>query len=213
MSSLQQQGETSPAFAWVPDDEERSWDLAAELASDWIWERSELEGRRPLLVTNTLKNASGIESLEEIAHTCGQATPQSSRRSDFSPVLAYVPDERTLGLALRLSRGYSLVVVEGFSFPIREWAAKVGAIDLTDGSEAESELEQDVLESLDRAVFFGGNNGWSGQHEKKHARNVLEEHLVKGALTPEGAAAYVMSRGVSETGAKRLRALLEKMRQ
>jgi hypothetical protein len=38
----------------VPDDDpERPWDEAAELAADWIWERSEVEGAKPLLVTNT----------------------------------------------------------------------------------------------------------------------------------------------------------------
>ncbi|MCG2803679.1 MAG: hypothetical protein L6311_16530 [Cellulomonas sp.] len=33
------------AAAWVPDDDpERPWEVAAELAADWIWEHSKLEG-------------------------------------------------------------------------------------------------------------------------------------------------------------------------
>ena len=65
------------AAAWVPDDEpERPWEDAANLAADWIWERSELEGIKPLLVTNPFQNAMGVASLEEIASNGGQATPQ-----------------------------------------------------------------------------------------------------------------------------------------
>jgi hypothetical protein len=68
----------------------------------------------------------------------------------------------------------------------------------------------DVRADLDHAVFFGGNNGRSGSHEKQHARDHLTVHVRSGRLTPEHAASYVMSRGVSGKGAKRLRVLLEK---
>ena len=199
------------AAAWVTDDDpERPWDEAADLAADRIWERSEIEGVKPLLVTNTFQNAQGIESLEEIARGGGQATPQGKQRFERGPVLAYVPDERTLKLALNLARGYSLAVVETVSFPLDEWAAGAGAISLLDGTTSSSNLQADVVADLDHTVFFGGNNGWTGQHEKQHARNHLVRHVQAGHLTPEQAAAYVMAKGVSGTGAKRLRLLLEK---
>ena len=200
------------AAAWVPDDDpERPWDEAADLAADWIWERSEIEGVTPLLVTNTFQNAVGIDCLEEIAREGGQATPQGKQRFDRGPVLAYVPDERTLKLALNLARGYSLAVVETVSFPLAEWAAGAGAVNLLDGSTSSSSLPDDVKADLDHAVFFGGNNGWTGQHEKEHARNHLARHVQAGRLAPEQAASYVMARGVSDKGAKRLRLLLEKV--
>jgi hypothetical protein len=200
------------AAAWVPDDDpERPWDEAAELAADWIWERSKIEGITPLLVTNTFQNAVGIDCLEEIAHKRGQATPQSKQRFDHGPVLAYVPDERTLKLALDLARGYSLAIVETDRFPLAEWAAGAGAINLLDGSASSSNIPDDVKADLDRARFFGGNNGWTGQDEKQHARDHLARHVQSGCLTPEQAAAYVMSQGVSGKGAKRLRLLLEKI--
>lgn len=200
------------AAAWVPDDDpERPWDEAADLAADWIWERSEIEGVTPLLVTNTFQNAVGIDCLEEIAREGGQATPQGKQRFDRGPVLAYVPDERTLKLALNLARGYSLAVVETVSFPLAEWAAGAGAVNLLDGSTSSSSLPDDVKADLDHAVFFGGNNGWTGQHEKEHARNHLVRHVQAGRLAPEQAASYVMARGVSDKGAKRLRLLLEKV--
>ena len=200
------------AAAWVPDDDrERPWDEAAGLAADWIWERSTTEGVKPLLVTNTFQNARGIQSLEEIARAGGQATPQGKERFACGPVLAYVPDERTLKLALSLARGYSLAVVESVSFPLAEWAAGAGAINLLDGSTSASSLPEDVSADLDRAVFFGGNNGWTGSHEKEHARHHLARHVQAGRLAPEQAASYVMAKGVSGRGAKRLRLLLEKV--
>lgn len=200
------------AAAWVPDDNpERPWDEAAGLAADWIWERSETEGVEPLLVTNTLQNAWGIERLEEIIQAGGQATPQSKKRFDRGPVLAYVPDERTLNLALDLARGYSIAVVETVSFPLAEWAAGVGAVNLLDGSASAGNLSDVVIADLDHAVFFGGNNGWTGSHEKTHARNHLVRHVQAGLITPEQAASYVMAVGVSGRGATRLRRLLEKV--
>jgi hypothetical protein len=199
------------AAAWVPDDDpERPWDEAADLAADWIWGRSEVEGVKPLLVTNTFQNARGIESLEVIAREGGQATPQGKERFERGPVLAYVPDERTLKLALNLARGYSLAVVETVSFPLAEWAAGADAISLLDGSTSSSGLSDDVKADLDHAVFFGGNNGWTGPHEKEHARNYLVRHVRGSRLTPDQAASYVMAKGVSDKGAKRLRLLLEK---
>ena len=199
------------AAAWVPDnDPQRSWEDAAGLAADWIWERSRIEGVIPLLVTNTFQNAVGIDSLEEIARKGGQATPQGKQRFDRGPVLAYVPDERTLKLALELARGYSLAVVETVSFPVTEWAAGAEAINLLDGSRSSSSIPDDVKADLDHAVFFGGNNGWTGQHEKQHACNHLLRHVRAGCLAPEQAASYVMAKGVSDKGAKRLRLLLEK---
>lgn len=200
------------AVAWVPDDDpERPWDEAAELAADWIWERSRIEGVIPLLVTNTFQNATGVSCLGGIVREGGLATPQGKQHFDCGPVLAYVPDERSLKLALDLARGYSLAVVETVSFPLAEWAADAGAINLLDGSASTSNIPDDVKADLDHAVFFGGNNGWTGQHEKQHARNHLARHVQSDRLAPDQAASYVMARGVSDKGAKRLRLLLEKL--
>lgn len=198
------------AAAWVPDnDPERPWDVAADLAADWIWERSDIEGVKPLLVTNTFQNAVGIECLDTIARRGGQATPQGKQRFEKGPVLAYVPDERTLKLALNLARGYSLAVVETVSFPLAEWAAGAGAVNLLNGTLSLSSLPDDVKADLDHAMSFGGNNGWTGPHEKQHARSHLSRHVQAGHLAPEQAASYVMAQGVSGKGARRLRLLLE----
>lgn len=200
------------AAAWVPDDDpKRPWDEAADLAAAWIWERSGVEGVTPLLVTNTFQNAVGIACLEEISRIGGQATPQGKQRFDRGPVLAYVPNERTLKLALNLARGYSLAVVESVSFPLAEWAAGAGAINLLIGTASSSSIPDDIRADLDRAVSFGGKNGWTGPHEKQDARDRLAPHVQASRLAPEQAASYVMSQGVSDKGAKRLRLLLEKL--
>lgn len=197
---------------WVPDDDpERPWEDAADLAAGWIEERGRAEGAPPVLATNTFQNSVGIESLSRIARTGGHATPQGSRRFDAGPVIAYVPDARTLDLALDLARGFSLAIVETVSFPLAEWAAGAGAVNLLDGTITTSALSDVVRADLDRAVFFGGNNGWTGPHEKKHARDRLTDHIRSGVLAPEQASAYVMSQGVSGKGAVRLQQLLEKL--
>ncbi|MGX5769756.1 hypothetical protein ACWKWN_03280 [Microbacterium trichothecenolyticum] len=94
--------------------------------------------------------------------------------------------------------------------PKRPWeeAADLAAAWIWARSEIEGVLP--LVADLDRAIFFGGNNGWSGQHEKTHARGRLATHVESGRLAPDEAAAYVMSQGVSDKGATRLRTLLEK---
>jgi len=200
------------AAAWVPDDDpSRPWDVATELAADWLWERSRVEGVEPMLVTNALKSGTFMPALSEIARAGGHAAPQGRERFGPGPVLAYVPDERSLRLALGLARGYSLVVVEGSLFPIGEWAAGAGAINLLTGEPSSSSIPEDVRKDLDHVMFFGGNNSWTGPHEKENARLFLSKHVRSKRLSPDDAAGYVMSKGASDRGAKRLRDLLAKL--
>lgn len=199
------------AAAWVPDDEpERLWEDAADLAAEWIWQRSTEEGAAPLLVTNTFQNGRGIRSLQEVAQGRGHATPQGRDRFGAGPVLAYVPNAKTLNFAVGLAHGYSLVVVESVSFPLAEWAAGAGAFNLLDGATTSSAISDDVKRDLDFAIGFGGINGWSGSHEKQHARRYLRQHAEDGRLDPDAAAAYAMAQGVSDKGAKRLHELLSR---
>lgn len=202
------------AAAWVPDDvEDRPWEDAITLAAEWIWERSQEEDLAPLLVSNTQDAASfGYADLDEIIQAGGHATPQSRSRPDRGPVLAFVPDERSLHFAMGLARGHSLAVVEG-STPLAEWAAGAAAINLLTGEVTTSEIDDDVRKDLDSVIFYGGRNGWTGADDKAQARRFLSDHVRGGRLTPDQAAAYVLSsQSVSDRGAKRLRELLARHR-
>lgn len=202
------------AAAWVPDDvEDRPWEEAVALAADWIWERSREEELAPLLVSNAQNAATfGYADLDEIIRAGGHATPQSRSRPDRGPVLAFVPDERSLHFAMGLARGYSLAVVEG-STPLAEWAAGAAAINLLTGQVTTSQVDDDVRKDLDSVIFYGGRNGWTGADEKAQVRRFLSDHIGGGRLTPDQAAAYALSsQSVSDRGAKRLRELLSRNR-
>lgn len=199
------------AAAWVPDDvEDRPWEVAIALAADWIWERSQDEGLAPMLVSNAQKTGgTGYVDLDEIIRAGGHSTPKSRTRFDRGPVLAFVPDERSLHLAMGLARDYSLAVVEGSRLPLTEWAAGVAAINLSTGQPTTSQVPADVRKDLDSVIFYGGRNGWTGADEKAQVRRYLSDHINNGRLTPDQAAAYALSsQSVSDRGAKRLRELL-----
>lgn len=86
----------------------------------------------------------GYADLDEIIRSGGHATPQSRSRPDRGPVLAFVPDERSLHFAMGLARGYSLAVVEGSILPLAEWAAGASAINLLTGQTTKSEVPEGV---------------------------------------------------------------------
>ncbi|WP_445168544.1 hypothetical protein ACTXG7_03955 [Mycolicibacterium sp. Dal123E01] len=203
------------AAAWVPnDDPKRSFDEAIAPAAEWIWERSRAEGLAPVLVSNT-KSAAGMghADLDTIIRKGGHATPQSSTRYDHGPVLAFVPNERSLHVAMDLARGFSLAVVEGRSLSLAEWAANADATNLLTGQTAASQIPEEVRRDLDFAILDGGRNGWTGPDEKAQAQRCLADHIRAGRLTPDQAAAYALtSSSVSDSGAKRLRELLGRIR-
>jgi hypothetical protein len=198
------------AAGWIPDDDpERPWDEAIAPAARWLWERSAAEGAAPLLVSNT-QSVSGWDyaDLDEIARAGGHATPQGRTRYDHGPVFVFVPDERSLHFAMDLARGYSLAVVEGSLVPLAEWAAGAAAINLLTGEVTTSEIPDEVRKDLDSVIFYGGRNGWTGADEKAQVRRYLAGHIRSRRLNPDQAAAYALSQGVSDRGAKRLREIL-----
>ncbi|WP_314451033.1 hypothetical protein [uncultured Microbacterium sp.] len=158
---------------------------------EWLWERSDEEGDEPLLVTNMLQNGRSVRGLSEIAGQGEHVTPHGKKCFNAGPVLAHAPDARALDFALILEHGYSLAVLESARSCLAEWAAGADAINLTDGQASRSSFFGDVKKDLDRAVSFGGNNGWSGS---------------------DAAASHVMSQRLSDRGSRRLRELLRRAR-
>ncbi|WP_205865585.1 hypothetical protein [Mycolicibacterium porcinum] len=201
------------AAAWVPDDvEDRPWEEAIALAADWIWERSQDEGLPSMVVSNAQKTGGlGYPDLDEIIRAGGHTTPKSRTRFDRGPVLAFVPGEQSLHLAMGLARGYSLAVVEGSQLPLTEWAAGAAAVNLLTGQTTTSEVPADARKDLDSVIFYGGRNGWTGPDEKAQVRRYLSDHINSGRLTPDQAASYALSsQSVSDRGAKKLRDLLSR---
>ncbi|MBB5111355.1 hypothetical protein FHU28_001194 [Micromonospora echinospora] len=75
-------------------------------------------------------------------------------------------------------------------------------------------LDSEAQEALDRAVFFGGRNNWTGSHEREHARKALDAVLRGGLIDVDTAVGYALAHaGVSEVGAKNLRSSLERKRR
>jgi hypothetical protein len=119
----------------------------------------------------------------------GHATPQSSTRYDHGPVLAFVPNERSLYFAMDLARGYSLSVVEGRSFALAEWAASAEAVNLLTGQAQTSQIPDDVRPDLDFAILDGGRYGWTGR-ESPGARLSRRPHPYRPSH-PSSSRAYV----------------------
>lgn len=133
-----------------------------------------------------------------VAHT--STRPQYSR----SP-----PQRNHLGLPWMSLEASHSSRWRGQSISLAEWAAGAGAVNLLTAETSSSAIPDDVRDDLQSVIFDGGRNGWTGPDEKAHARRHLTEHVRNGSLTPDQAASYVMSQGVSDGGAKRLRDLLK----
>lgn len=200
--------------AWVPDDPQRPWDEAAVLAVDWVEREAAEQQAAAVLVTNALRSGLSVPSLARFVARHQHTTPQADRSRvspGTGPVLAYVPDAKALEFAAELARGSSLCVVEGSLTPLAGWAAEVGAIDLTGTLGPTEQLDPRVRDVLDSVHFFGGNNGWSGQHERDHARRHLVGLRDQGLLDPDVVHGFMLARGVSARGADRVREVAQRL--
>ncbi len=193
------------AAAWVPsNDPQRFGHEGADLAAQWIRERGRIEGTAPVVVTSALSIALP-KALRGIAGQGGRSVPHIPGRCPPGPVVAYVPDARTLRHAMALARGRSVVAIEG-CHSLARWAAAVRAVNLLDRPIAAGTLPAGILADL-RTVFIGGND-WSAVRQQEHSRRRLAGHLRSGALSPHDAVKYAVSLGVPVRDARRLQAQL-----
>lgn len=200
--------------AWVPDDvSTRPWEDAVGVAIDWVTKQARELASEPLLISNTLQNGRGIPRLDAFAERYGRAAPTAPRSYGVNrSVLAFVPSESTLAFAQEHAQRAALCVVETASTPLVDWAAEVGAEDLTrPGHTVQPTLDRRVREALDYACGFGGNNGWAGEHEKKVARQALGDFAGSGLLDRDAIVGYVLAKGVPEHGLKNIRKLVEQL--
>ncbi|MFF3459673.1 hypothetical protein ACFYXH_36340 [Streptomyces sp. NPDC002730] len=105
MSALEQ-------VAWVPDDDpNRRWDISAALAVQWIEEGCVVEGAQALLVLDRRGAEKEVPALAYFASRVTTPKAHTQVREGDGPVLAFLPDAKSLRYATSLARRSSLAVV------------------------------------------------------------------------------------------------------
>ncbi|MBJ6613969.1 hypothetical protein ACFT8V_30085 [Streptomyces griseoincarnatus] len=198
--------------AWVPDDDpERDWAIAADLAVDWVRQECAEQGAVGVLVLNAFGVEQQIPSLRRFAAEHTVTTPRASRDRvgrGRGPVLAYVPDERTLDFAADLARGSSLAIVESVhGFPLEGWARQLGAIDLTRPEKRPEPIDSELAEAIDRLDFYK-NNGFGDQFGKQQAQRILQNLRGAGLLERDVILGALAARGASDRAVRNLGKLI-----
>lgn len=125
------------------------------------------------------------------------------------PVLAYVPDERTLDFAAGLAHGSSLAIVESVhGFPLEGWARQLGAIDLTRPDEQPEQLGSELAEAIDRLDFYK-NNGFGDQFGKQQAQLILQDLRGAGLLEGDVILGALAAKGASDRAVRNLGKLID----
>ncbi|MEH0407469.1 hypothetical protein ACFY7V_33475 [[Kitasatospora] papulosa] len=199
--------------AWVPDDDpERDWEIAADLAVKWVRRECAEQSADGVLVLNAFGVEQQIPSLRRFAAEHTVTTPRASRDRvgrGKGPVLAYVPDERTLDFAASLARGSSLAIVESFhGFPLEGWARQLGAIDLTRPDEQPEQFDSELTEAIDRLDFYK-NNGFGDQFGKQQARRILQDLRGAGLLERDIIVGALAAKGASDRAMRNLGKLID----
>ncbi|MEV0112802.1 hypothetical protein AB0H77_06035 [Streptomyces sp. NPDC050844] len=198
--------------AWVPDDDpEREWQVAADLAVSWVEQEARAQDAAAVLVLNAFGAEQHVPVLRSFAQRHSVTTPRAGRDrvgSGIGPVLAYVPDARTLDFATGLARNSSLAVVESVGLlPLGGWAAHLTALDLTRPGGESPALDDRLAEALDRLKFYG-NNAYGPSFDRQQATRVLSDLHSAGLLDREVVISARAARGVSPAGLDRLRQLI-----
>lgn len=195
-------------LAWLPNNDTVYPELQAleEVAVNWLLERADDEATDPVVFVNASKSANGFSApFNDLIGRYSYTYPLDRSKPRQVPVLALYPDARSLHMAMEVARGSSLMVIESIRRPLHGWAAATGAIDVTGAHEPTGVLSDEARVALDHALFFTGNNNWTGSHEKSHAKSALRSVVSAGLLDTETAVGYALGHAcVSELGAKNL---------
>jgi hypothetical protein len=170
--------------AWVPDDDpQRGTDVRTELAVQWVEERCVEEGATALLVLTQRGAEKEVPSLARFADRVTTPKARSTRvRDSDGPVLAFMPDAKSLDYATSLARRSSLAVVEATSiFPLRGWAALIRAVDLSRPDASPEPLDDRVTAAVQRLKLYG-NNGYTNEWDRTNAGRVLSDLRGAGLL-------------------------------
>ncbi|MCZ7421196.1 hypothetical protein O7605_16960 [Verrucosispora sp. WMMA2121] len=201
--------------AWIPDIDENleRWEELEQIAVQWIEEQAAADGVTPVVFYNAAKAHGGPGPVHRLASRYRFSYPLDRNRPRGA-VVAFHPDARSLRQATDLARGSALVVLESAMTPLAGWAAGTRAEDLSGVYPQVPALDPEAQKALDRALFFGGHNNWTGSHEREHARKAMDAVLRGGLIDVDTAVGYALAHaGVSEVGAKNLRSSLERKRR
>lgn len=149
------------AVAWVP------WMGTADgdgenLAVDWLRRQNNPEDGAPVLRVHQdadvwRRREGPIGTLARLNSTT-IVTDRGVGGAGGRPVLAPHASAKTLISAMSLARGSRLVVTEHPSLPLRAWAARVGAIDLTTSqvtSDETTDLQRELLDHVVATIYNG----------------------------------------------------------
>lgn len=199
--------------AWVPEQKYRDWEDAAAIAVEHVEQECANQDLPGLLVTHADNGKHATPSIAEFVRRHGNHITRGSRNSRPNPgpgpTLVYVPHVELLAQAADYARESSLCVVETSSFRLDGWASATAALNLDTGETAVPPPD-DAAETLDRLASYG-NNGWSDSFGKQQARRLLVELRGMGVTDADFIAGFMIGKGSSDSGAKRLHGMVEKV--
>jgi hypothetical protein len=125
--------------AWVPaaDENVPRWEELEQAAVEWILGQATVDAVAPVAFYTAAKAHGGPGPVHRLADRYGYSYPRD--------------------------RGWPRgAVLESMLTPLAGWAAAAEAVDLSGVYPQVPELDPEAKHALDRAVFFGGNNNWTG---------------------------------------------------
>lgn len=136
--------------------------------------------------------------------------PPLSSSQAAGPVLCVRLRPRTSSSRHILARRSSLAVLESSFFPLRGWAAWLGARNLATG-EATPKLLATIRDAVERLKYYG-NNAFAERFGKDRARSIVGELRGRGDFDRDLVLGAVLAAGVSAHGVKNLAALIDRVR-
>lgn len=197
--------------SWVPGlDSDLDRDEGLVAGFRWLVEAERKFGAPGVIVMYAKGMVRNAPLLEQAAGRWQFVSTRSSSptRRERGPVLAIWPsNDRTLELAEQLALGTALCVIPGSITDVSAWIRRTNAECLVAGFAAAAGpvLAQEITESLDHLLFFGGHNGFLGGGEKEYAiRSLTEISQRRDAPSPDAVEEYLRASGETDgDGAQR----------
>ena len=149
-------------------------------------------------------------SISQFAKNGNYVTPKGrnqQRPRTGGPVLAFVPDDKGLHLAIQYANNQVIGLVEWPSPRMEGWAAAVRALNVTTG-ERHPGVDDDTAELLDD-LYSAGYKGYSKSDKfvMAQAQPALTELLARG-LDADFIVSFMIAKGMSDSTAASLRKLI-----